>query len=681
MPRSPRSNRAPGATGATWAVCAVLGASSTLACRYPHEIEPGPSYREARRAEEERQAAVEAQARDERVAAALEALENGDLEAAHAVLGDALVGRSCEEARAAFAEGRPEDGLLYVDRALALAPTSDEALLLKAQGSLALAEKNIAAGGPALLISGALEDARVYFARCERTTEALLGASRTSLLLGDGAEAYALADEACGRLTSEPAPGELAYVPEGLLAESAFLAYVLAKQAEDPAAAERFARAEDALGRLLGRTPDDPWAWGTLSDLHEWEEHWDEARAALERGLARVPADPDLLDRLTRVCRKSGGSEEVVAALDAYAARFPESAEVHWYGARERFDAATQKLIERFAEDAEKPESNADLVDDFSRAEEEFRAAGAAQPDYAEESSGYEVVCRAGIGWANYQDDELEAAEAAFRSMDEVVERGLEWKLEGRVLSGIDGLHLVGTRYNDREEWLAAARTYEYLHAYQPDVAVWANNTGFFYRDAAVELELQGKRLCAATRGQPLEPDEAAALGFGIGADPRILVEKANELLAQARELMQRSWAGYQDAARLAPEDVRIVNDAALVLVYYLHTDLDLAERMLRSCLEMGEKQLADESLEEDARWELKNAWGDAYQNLGVLCAVHKNAPEEARGYFERAAEIGPEPRPMLTNFWIPFLRGEIADDGGAFELYAPRDWALPCDD
>jgi tetratricopeptide (TPR) repeat protein len=658
----------------------VLGACSTLACRTPHEIEPGPTYREARRAEEERQRAAEARAEDERVAAALEALESGDLAAAHAVLGDALVERSCQEARAAFAEGRPEDGLLHVDRALALAPSANEALLLKAQGSLALAEKNIAAGGPALLITGALEDARAYFARCERTSEALLGASRTSLLLGDGAEAYDLADAACRTLTSEPAPGELPYVPERLLAESAFLAYVLAKQAEDPATPERFTGAEEALGRLLGRTPDDPWAWATLSDLHEWEGRWDEARAALERGLARVPADPELLDRLTRVCRQSGGSEEVVAALDAYAARFPESADVRWYGARERFDAATQKLMERFSAEGEKPESNADLVEDFTRAEAEFRAAGAAEPYYAEEGSGYEVVCRAGIGWAHYQDDDLQAAEASFRSMDEVVERGLEWKLEGRVLSGIDGLHLVGTRYNDREDWLNAARTYEYLHAYQPDVAVWANNTGFFYRDAAVDLELVAKRLCAAAHGRALEPDELASVGLSASADPQALAAKADELSSRARELMLKSWAGYQDAARLAPEDVRIVNDAALVLVYYLHTELELAERMLRSCLELGEKQLADESLEEDARWELKNAWGDAYQNLGVLYAVHKQAPEEARVFFERAAEIGPEPRPMLSNFWIPFLRGEIADDGGAFELYAPRDWALPCD-
>jgi tetratricopeptide (TPR) repeat protein len=188
------------------------------------------------------------------------------------------------------------------------------------------------------------------------------------------------------------------------------------------------------------------------------------------------------------------------------------------------------------------------------------------------------------------------------------------------------------------------------------------------------------KRLCAAAHGRALEPDELASVGLSASADPQALAAKADELSSRARELMLKSWAGYQDAARLAPEDVRIVNDAALVLVYYLHTELELAERMLRSCLELGEKQLADESLEEDARWELKNAWGDAYQNLGVLYAVHKQAPEEARVFFERAAEIGPEPRPMLSNFWIPFLRGEIADDGGAFELYAPRDWALPCD-
>ena len=102
------------------------------------------------------------------------------------------------------------------------------------------------------------------------------------------------------------------------------------------------------------------------------------------------------------------------------------------------------------------------------------------------------------------------------------------------------------------------------------------------------------------------------------------------------------------------------MNDTALVLVYYTHTDLDLAEKMLLACVEMGTQQLEDESLDEDARWELRNAWGDAHQNLGVLYANLRDNLKEAERWFQKSVEIGPEPRPLLTNYWLPLVRGQL---------------------
>lgn len=659
---------------------ALALACLALACRATHEVEGGPSYREARRAEEAARApAPDEAARGAALAEVARLLEADALEDAHAALGALLVERSCAAARAALAGGRPEDALNAIDRALSLAPRDEDALLLKAHGSLALAEKAIAAGGPGSLVSGSLDDARAYFARSPRTPLALLGASRAASLSGDARAALELAREADAALAREPLPGELPWIPERVLAESAFAAYVEAKRAADPAAPELAASAEDALERLLGRTPADPWAWSTLSDLAEWEERLDDARAALERGLDREPADAGLLERLARVCRKAGGSAAAVAALDARAARDPGSALVRWYAALERFELATAGLLERFAAEGAPPGSNEDLAAGYARAEEEFRRAREAEPAYEDACRGYEVMCRAGAGWAAYQDERLEQAETAFLSMDAVVPRGLEWKIEGRILSGVDGLHLVGTRYNDREDWASAARVYDELHAYQPEVAVWANNAGFFHRDAAVALEQRARRLCAAAHGEPADAELLAQSGLGPDASPAALAARADALAEDARAGMQESWRAYRDAARLAPDDVRIVNDAALVLVYYLHTDIDEAERMLRRCVALGEAQLADPALEDDARWELKNAWGDAWQNLGLLCAVYRDDPEQARACFERSAAIGPEPRPVLSNFWIPFLRGELADDGSAYDLYAPRTWALPC--
>ena len=140
---------------------------------------------------------------------------------------------------------------------------------------------------------------------------------------------------------------------------------------------------------------------------------------------------------------------------------------------------------------------------------------------------------------------------------------------------------------------------------------------------------------------------------------------------------MERSAEAYRAAAELAPEDVRIVNDAALVLVYYLHTDLDRARAMLERCVELGARQVQDPGLDKEALWALKNAWGDAHQNLGVLHAEFLGDKAQAITYFNKAVEIGPEPRPDVTSIWLPALGGEKVDPGD--DMLVTKSWAEPC--
>ena len=232
----------------------------------------------------------------------------------------------------------------------------------------------------------------------------------------------------------------------------------------------------------------------------------------------------------------------------------------------------------------------------------------------------------------------------------------------------------------------SAAGIFERLRAYEPENSDWANNAGFFSRDASVELEFEGSLLCRAARGELQDQATLAELRQLAGVAPELrgtpaekplFAAAADERIRRARELMERSYAAYLDAARLVPEDVRVVNDTALVLVYYLHTDLDRAEELLMRCVRMGEEQLADASLGEDQRWELENAWGDAFQNLGVMHLVLKNDPATARRYFERSVEIGPEPRPVVREIWIPKCNGESVDHP---ESLAILGWAQPCE-
>jgi hypothetical protein len=142
--------------------------------------------------------------------------------------------------------------------------------------------------------------------------------------------------------------------------------------------------------------------------------------------------------------------------------------------------------------------------------------------------------------------------------------------------------------------------------------------------------------------------------------------------------MMRRSADAYRKASALAPDDVRIKNDTALILMYYLHTEIDSAKAMLLRCIELGAEQIQDETLDADATFNLKSAWGDAHQNLGVLAFIYENDEPAALSWFEKSIAIDAE-RPDVVGFWLPFLRGEIeaAEDE---DYLALKDWGKTCD-
>ncbi len=241
---------------------------------------------------------------------------------------------------------------------------------------------------------------------------------------------------------------------------------------------------------------------------------------------------------------------------------------------------------------------------------------------------------------------------------------------------------------------------FERLHALQPEQYLWANNAGFFLRDAAVDLETEGKDLCAAAVGEITNAEKlaelrrldglGAAAPAGSSAERAAFVSGANERFARAREIMERSWRAYRPAADLVPEDVRVVNDVALVLVYYLHHDLDYAEQLLLRCAELGGPQVAakeealrvEESPERASQLEaelalLKEAWGDAHQNLGVLAWVHRKDRATAERWLGKSIEIWPDTRKAVINSLLPQVRGEIPPEPN--DYWDLLNWAQPC--
>jgi hypothetical protein len=102
--------------------------------------------------------------------------------------------------------------------------------------------------------------------------------------------------------------------------------------------------------------------------------------------------------------------------------------------------------------------------------------------------------------------------------------------------------------------------------------------------------------------------------------------------------------------------------------------------RARASCPSAGRARRAagqDPALDKEALWALKNAWGDAHQNLGVLHAEFRKDKAQAITYFNKAVEIGPEPRPDVTSIWLPALGGEKVDPGD--DMLVTKSWAEPC--
>ena len=658
---------------------ALLCAALVFACRSPGSVPPEPALA----------ASPDPVAEGEVGQEATRLIEAGRFEEARAMLDEMLLSGSLERASAELTGGSPEDALTTLDHVLELAPDDEQARLLKADASLRLADTKIQGGGQAGLIEGALGDALRYYQGLGESTHTLFGASRAAWRLGQKEEALALARRGLAlRREGEHGLDALGLSPERIYAEQVFEAYRAAHSASSEEANALFLEAEDALGKVLGRDSVDPWAWCRLSDLYEWQGALVDARGACERGLARSPADAGLLERLARVCPALAGRAAAVGEFEDYVRRHPEVTAGRWHLAEARLQLALEGY-----------EQNPRVLDPapFTAAEAEFRALRESAPERAQAALGYEVVCRLARGWCAFHAGDLALARREFLAMNELFERGIEWSLPGELESGIQGLFLVADAHGTRDELVEAGEVFETLHALQPDQLPWANNAGYFLRAAARALEKEGKKLCSAARGTLTNAEALAELRAltateapsGSAAERTALARAAGERCARARALMERSWQAYRPAAELAPEDVRVVNDAALVLVYYLHHDLAWAEQALLRCVELGGPQIeakkaalaVEESPERASALEselklLTEAWGDAHQNLGVLEWVHKKNATAARAWLEKALEIWPD-RPPVTNSLLPQVRGDLAP--AEDDPWALLDWARPC--
>jgi tetratricopeptide (TPR) repeat protein len=560
-------------------------------------------------------------------------------------------------ARELFAAADPGGALVEVDLALELDPQRPDLLLARADGLVVLGKAMAARGENGLFVVSTFEDALVAYDRCVESPRTLLGRAQACARIGRGSDAWAHVLELFATEGATRADSPLGTRAE-IVAQAAYLAYgdrILGAAPAD-APTPTFAEAERHVIDFVASERGRGDAWEMLANLYLFEHSQSQdprqlvrALEAIVSGLEHLPQDPQLVARLVPLAFQVGGMEEAVRRTSAIADRLADSASARFLAARTLFDQA----VGEFPGPGAEPAAIATGRERFERAGAWFTQSGELDPEgHGGPAAGWCAVANIGRGWVDYYAGELAAAERWFLAANDVFPRGIEWSIEGSVQSGVQGLFAIATAYRERGELAEAARVAALLHGLVPDDANFANNAGFLLRDLAVELEARSRELRAS--------------GDATAAD---------DVLAQAWTHMRASAAAYRRAAELLPDDVRVINDAALVFAYYLHEDLDWAEATFRRAIELGAQQRSNTKLTEQQRFDLDNAWGDAHENLAVLLLEFRGDEAGAREWFARAVEIGPLPRPMITDVWLARLDGRVPPGERPYTIL---DWGRP---
>ncbi|MFH0945734.1 MAG: hypothetical protein V2A76_11095, partial [Planctomycetota bacterium] len=95
----------------------------------------------------------------------------------------------------------------------------------------------------------------------------------------------------------------------------------------------------------------------------------------------------------------------------------------------------------------------------------------------------------------------------------------------------------------------------------------------------------------------------------------------------------EESFAAYQQALEVDGGNPSLLNDAALILHYHLHRDLDLAAEMYERAIEEGSRVLEDEEADANAKDSARVALRDAENNLRRLKAgILDDSPPDRPG-------------------------------------------------
>ncbi len=241
----------------------------------------------------------------------------------------------------------------------------------------------------------------------------------------------------------------------------------------------------------------------------------------------------------------------------------------------------------------------------LNRAEDSFLNAMALEPSYQSSCQDWLHLIRTGHGWLYWMQSLIDDAATAFLAALEADPDRLEAEAVAESLRlgiySVEGYFFQGNRLDKVRAFHARLfKTYQ-------DNADWTNNYAFACRDLGVMKAQEGE-------------------------------------LDEARVLFKESWTAYSRTVELAPDDVRLVNDRALISVYYLDEHFDEAERELHRAIALGTEEWSQlpEDVPAEERQNLDEAIGDAWENLAYLDVVRRQRTDRAEEYLAQALKHYP---------------------------------------
>ena len=383
------------------------------------------------------------------------------------------------------------------------------------------------------------------------------------------------------------------------------IAAIRAKKKDDPSIDGARQRATTAIGVYEKLSTADKGKVATLasrtvqswSNLEEWAEKPVAALRAWKRFLLAVP-DKDLpngVNSMLAVVGRAGEAKTAIGTIDdLITKKRGDAATMVWYRGYARVLDGNSHVMGGEADAA--PAVYDGAIADFEKAIK-------LNSGFTANAKFWIATAMQAKGWCAFHKKKHDDAKKLWLDAAKTSPSAAE-RVDALGNSAKRGVLKLGEEHFNAGQFRQGAELMEeYLKAVGKADGDILNNAGFLYREAATRTRGDGRQ-----------------------------------------ELFRRSWSAYLRATVATPNNVRVLNDCALIDAYYLRENKKKAEELLQRAIELGQIQLEENPPQGDrAKRDLEEALGDAYMNLGYMLIEDEKRWDEAKKLLEKSLAYYPK--------------------------------------